>query len=141
MKITSILLAILFLSGCGRFLRVEHSNLELKIELDKSQYEIVGDVEGEASYVWILLLNLTNNWVGDSQTYGVIEYPGILYYRSLAEQHAIYYAIMNRNKRTDVQDIDYIVAPKFDTVITGFPPFYWKQTVKVSGKGIRLKGG
>ena len=39
------------------------------------------------------------------------------------------------------EDIDYIIAPKFDTKHHGFPPFVWKTTVKVTGKGIKLKEG
>ena len=134
MKKISILLSVLFLTGCSHHLRMEHGSLDLKVELDKSQYEIVGDVEGEASTKWLLLLYFPIP-LESSPTYGAIEYPGILY-RNVTERNAIYNAI-----KTSGKDIDYIIAPKFDTEVSGFPPIYWKTTVKVSGKGIRLKQG
>ena len=56
MKKILILLSVLFLTGCSHNLRMEHSSLDLKVELDKSQYEIVGNVEGEASTKWLLLV-------------------------------------------------------------------------------------
>ena len=125
---------LLLLTGCSHRLRMEHSGLDLKIELDKSQYEIVGNVEGEASTSWFLLFYIPIA-LESSPTYGAIEYPGI-FVRNVTEQNAIYNAIINSG-----EDIDYIVAPHFETLVTGFPPFYWKTTVKVSGKGIRLKEG
>ena len=132
MKRILIFISILFLTGCSHSLRMEHSGLDLRVELDKSQYEIVGDIEGEASTRWLLLLYIPIA-LESSPTYGTIEYPGILY-RNVTEQNAIYDAIANSG-----ENIDYIIAPKFDTEISGFPPFYWKTTVKVSGKGIKLK--
>ena len=125
---------LLVFTGCSHSLRMEHSNLDLKVELDKSQYEIVGNIEGEASTSWLLLFYIPIP-LESSPTYGAIEYPGI-FYRNVTEQNAIYNAIQYSGK-----DIDYIVAPHFDTKVTGFPPIYWKTTVKVSGKGIRLKEG
>ena len=70
-----------------------------------------------------------------SPTYGTIEYPGISY-RNITEQNAIYNAIQTSGK-----DVDYIIAPKFYTKNSGFPPFLWKTTVKVTGKGVKLKEG
>ena len=125
---------LLVFTGCSHSLRMEHSNLDLKVELDKSQYEIVGNIEGEASTSWLLLFYIPIP-LESSPTYGAIEYPGI-FVRNVTERNAIYNAIQYSGK-----DIDYIVAPHFDTKVTGFPPFYWKTTVKVSGKGIRLKEG
>ena len=132
MKRISIFLLMLFFMGCYHQLRMEHSSLDLKVELDKSQYEIVGDVEGEASTSWFLLFYIPIP-LESSSTYGSLEYPG-MFYRNVTEQNAMYNAI-----KYSGEDIDYIIAPKFDTEIKGFPPIYWKTTVKVTGKGIRIK--
>ena len=134
MKKILILLSVLFLTGCSHNLRMEHSSLDLKVELDKSQYEIVGNVEGEASTKWLLLFYFPIP-LKSSPTYGAIEYPGISY-RNVTEQNAIYNAIQTSGK-----DVDYIIAPKFYTKNSGFPPFLWKTTVKVTGKGVKLKEG
>ena len=129
-----LLLIALLIVGCSHHLRMEHGNLDIKVELDKSQYEIVSEVSGEATTRWLLFVYFPIQFEGSS-TYGMIEYPGI-FYRGETEQNAIYNTIKYSGK-----DIDYIIAPKFDTKVSGFPPFYWKKTVKVTGKGIKLKEG
>jgi hypothetical protein len=129
-----IILSALLITGCSHYLRMEHSNLDMKIELDKSQYEIVGNIQGEATTSWFLLVYIPIP-VETSPNYGSLEYPGI-YYRGATENNAMYNAIKNSGK-----DVDYIIAPKFDTELSGFPPFFWKTTVKVTGKGIKLIEG
>ena len=124
-------ISVLLLTGCSHHLSMDSSSLDLTIQLDKSQYEIVGDIQGEASTSWLWLyfpipLKTSNNY---GKIYGV-------YHRSAAGQNAIYNAIESSGK-----DVDYIIAPKFDTRYHGFPPFLWKTTVKVTGKGVKLKEG
>ena len=111
---------------------MDSSSLDLTIQLDKSQYEIVGDIQGEASTSWLLLLTFPIP-LQTSSNYGKIY--GV-YNMSIAGQNAIYNAIESSD-----EDVDYIIAPKFDTRYHGFPPFLWKTTVKVTGKGVKLKEG
>ena len=132
MKKISIILSAILLTGCGQKLSMDYSSLDLKIELDKSQYEIVGDIQGEASTSWLLLLIFPIP-LQTSSNYGKIY--GV-YNKSAAGQNAIYNAIESSD-----EDVDYIIAPKFDTRIHGFPPFLWNTTVKVTGKGVKLKEG
>ena len=132
MKKIILFISVLLLTGCSHHLSMASSSLDLTIELDKSQYEIVGDIQGEASTSWLFLvyfpipLQTSNNY---GKIYGV-------YNMSAAGQNAIYNAIAN-----SYEDVDYIIAPKFYTKNSGFPPFLWKTTVKVTGKGIKLKEG
>ena len=132
MKKMIIFISVLLLIGCSHHLSMDSSSLDLTINLDKSQYEIVGDIQGEASTSWLLLfyipipLQASNNY---GKIYGV-------YNMSAAGQNAIYNAIESSD-----EDVDYIIAPKFDTRIHGFPPFLWNTTVKVAGKGVKLKEG
>jgi hypothetical protein len=129
-----IILSALLITGCSHNLSMEHSTLDMKIELDKSQYEIVGDIQGEATTRWFLLVYIPIP-LETSPNFGSLEYPGI-FYRGATEKNAMYNAIKNSGK-----DVDYIIAPKFDTELSGFPPFYWVTTVKVTGKGIKLIEG
>ena len=131
MKKISIILSAILLTGCSQKLSMDYSSLDLKIELDKSQYEIVGNIKGVASSSWLWLyfpipLKRTKEY---GHIYG-------LYYKNTTAQNAIYNAIAN-----SYNDIDYIVAPKFYIKYSGFPPFLWKTTVTVVGKGVKLKEG
>ena len=131
MKKIIIFISVLLLTGCSHHLSMPSSRLDLTIQLDKTQYEIVGDIQGEASTSWLWLylpipLKTSNNF---GKIYGV-------YNASAAGQNAIYNAIESSD-----EDVDYIIAPKFDTQYSGFPPFFWKTTVKVTGKGVKLKAG
>ena len=131
MKIKFLLLALFLLTGCSHHLSMPSASLDLTIDLDKSQYEIVGDIQGEATTSWLWLYFAIP--LKTSDNYGKISG---FYHRSAAGQNAIYNAI----KSSD-EDVDYIIAPKFDTQYHGFPPFLWKTTVKVTGKGIKIKEG
>ena len=132
MKKIIIFISVFLLTGCSHQLSMDSSSLDLIIELDKSQYEIVGDIKGKASTSWLLLLIFPIP-LQTSSNYGKIY--GV-YNMSIAGQNAIYNAIESSD-----EDVDYIIAPKFDTEIKGFPPIYWKTTVKVTGKGIKLIEG
>ena len=131
MKIRFLLLSLFLLTGCSHHLSMPSTSLDLTIDLDKSQYEIVGDIQGEATTSWLWLYFPIP--LQTSSNYGKI--VGI-YHASGAGQNAIYNAI----DRSD-EDIDFILAPKFDTEYHGFPPFLWKTTVKVTGKGVKIKEG
>ncbi|MDP8267769.1 MAG: hypothetical protein P9L97_03470 [Candidatus Tenebribacter davisii] len=132
MKKVLLLLIPFLLIGCTKNLMMERSTLQTIIQLDKSQYDIVGDISGEASisYIWILFVPMP---FGVENTFGSLEYPSrYSRFRSGVEQNAIYNAV------TSVEGIDAIITPKFETETTGFPPLYWTTKVKVTGKGIRL---
>ena len=131
MKQIIIFISVFLLTGCSHHLSMDSSSLDLIIELDKSQYEIVGDINGMASTSWLWLYFPIP--LKTSSHYGKIFG---FYHRSTAAQNAIYNAIAN-----SYEDVDYIIAPKFYTKISGFPPFFWKTTVTVTGKGVKIKEG
>jgi hypothetical protein len=51
----------------------------------------------------------------------------------MVESMAVYNALEKS------QGADMIIAPRYEMTVTGFPPFYWKTTVMVKGKGLKLK--
>ena len=130
-----ILIFFIIITGCYNQLKIERSNLDVQIQLDESQYDIIGNISGEASvtYIWLLLPFPINFKTG----YGKLEYPAGYYYpfRGETEQNAIYDAIQSAD------GVDAIITPKFERRITGFPPFFWTVNVKVNGKGIIIKEG
>ena len=131
MKKIIIFISVFLLTGCSHHLSMDSSSLDLIIELDKSQYEIVGDINGTASTSWLWLYFPIP--LKTSSHYGKIFG---FYHRSTAAQNAIYNAIAK-----SYEDVDYIIAPKFYTKNSGFPPFFWKTTVTVTGKGVKIKEG
>ena len=131
MKIKFLLLSLFLLTGCSHHLSMPSASLDLTIDLDKSQYEIVGDIQGEATTSWLWLYFPIP--LQTSSNYGKISG---YYVGNGAGANAIYNAIESSD-----EDVDYIIAPKFDTQYHGFPPFLWKTTVKVTGKGIKIKEG
>ncbi len=129
-KMMILILAFSFI-GCAKYARIEHASLNTTIQLEKSQYEIVGDITGEASVPYLLIFAL-----GMKTNFGGLEYPfGIMRYRHPVEQNAIFNAIKSH------PGVDAIMTPRFETEITGLPPLFWNIKVKVTGKGIKIKEG
>lgn len=127
----TLLVAALLFTGCSmNTAKMEKSALNTTIQLDKSQYEIIGDVTGKAEITQILffVMGVKPNY---GELSGTIRF-GFQSYNT-AEAMAIYDAIDNS------QGADAIIAPKFKTQTTMFFPFYSKQTVEVTGKAIKLK--
>lgn len=133
-KLILILMAVtmLFVFGCSsNMARMEKSALNTTIQLDKSQYEIVGDISGKADITTILMIFP----IGVQPNYGVLNTPlnlGDFMSRGQAESQAIYNAIQSSK-------VDAIIAPKYTYKTTMFLPFYIKETCEVTGKGIKLK--
>lgn len=132
-KLYFLLLAVILLLSTGCMMntaRLEKSALNTNIQLDKSQYEIIGEISGKAEVTQILFFVQ-----GVKPNYG--ELSGTInlgfYSRSSAESMAIYDAIEKSGKA------DAIIAPKFKSHSYMFFPFYSKTTVEVTGKGIKLK--
>jgi len=135
MKINLVrFLGVLLLSGCASTLQVDRGVVQTVATLDKDQYEIVGTVEGEAtvSYVFFFFP------IGAKPQSGVLFNPYFVFpFGTTAgpvKGMAIYNAIESQ------PDVDMIIAPRFESTVKGFPPFYWTTTVKVKGKGVKIKG-
>ena len=145
MKKTLAIFNIILFYGCSStYSSMQQSNLETSIQLDKSQYEIVGDIKGssQVTYIWFFpywWIPLTTE-----SEYGSFElksgrfirrsHQGIFFISP--DQIAMYDAIKS------VKGVDAIIVPKFSTEYSylGFP-FIFRKYVKVTGKGIKIKIG
>jgi len=125
-----VLAGCFLLSGCT-FMQMDRGTIQTVANLDKDQYEITGDIEGNASVTTVLLIFQ----IGMKETYGSFHNPNKPWGNShgAVQSMAIYDAIENSD------GADMIIAPRFEMRVTGFPPFYWKTSVKVKGKGIKIK--
>ncbi|MCF7809678.1 hypothetical protein K9N50_01680 [bacterium] len=128
----AIIACCILLSGCT-FMQMDRGSIQTVANLDKDQYEITGDIEGNASVTTVFFFFA----IGLESNYGTLYNP--TFHTPWDNGHggvegmAIYNAIENSD------GADMIIAPRFETRVTGFPPFYWKTTVKVKGKGIKIK--
>lgn len=128
-KLVVLLLAalLLLITGCTmNSARMERSAMNASVQLDKSQYEVVGDISGSAEVTQILFFV-----DGVKPNYGQLMFGYPSY--SSVEAMAVYDAIENS------KGADSIIAPRFKTKSTMFFPFYSKTSVTVTGKGIKLK--
>ena len=127
-KIRFIFFSILclLLSGCS-IKSIPVSSINTTIELDSSMYEIVGRVSGEATQSWLFLI-IPIYTSRDPFKYGSLN--GVLYKH--VESMAIFDAI-------ESNDIDALIAPKFEKEQTGPLPFYRKIHVNVTGIGIKFE--
>lgn len=125
---------ILFLTGCTSVSNnLPQSNLFVNVNLEKSQYDIVGNISGEATVVRVLIFPI-----------GVERKCGYLYGNndqdpwiigalpSAAKRMAVYKAIENS------PNVDYMIMPKYDIVDENYF-FYRSLSVKVTGLGIKIK--
>ena len=132
--IIATLLSLSLLTGCAATLQVDRGIVQTVATLDKDQYEIVGKVEGEATVTYVFSFFP----IGSKPQSGVLYNPfrpdpfspaagspsGMARYNAIESQPGV----------------DMIIAPRFESKVEGFPPFYWKTTVKVKGKGVKIKG-
>lgn len=118
---------LLIITGCTTNSAImERSAMNASVQVDKSQYEIIGDISGSAEVTQVLFFVQ-----GVKPNYGKIMFGYPSY--SSVEAMAIYDAIENS------KGADSIIAPRFKTNSFMFFPFYSKTTVTVTGKGIKLK--
>ena len=143
-KTLAIFIIILFYGCSSTYSSIQQSNLETSIQLDKSQYEIVGDIKGSSkvTYIWIppyFWFPLTTE-----SEYGSFEinsgrfirrsHQGIFFISP--DQIAMYDAIKS------VKGVDAIIVPKFTSEYSLFGfPFIFSKYVRVTGKGIKIKIG
>jgi len=122
----------MLLAGCT-MMSMDRGSIQTVANLDKDQYEITGDIEGSASVTMVFFIFPLNWKLKYGSFYSPTFHPRWGNTHGSVGSMAIYDAIEKSG------GADMIIAPRFETVITGFPPFYWKSTVKVKGKGIRIK--
>lgn len=96
------------------------------VQLDQSQYEVIGDISGSVEVTDILFIP-----IGAKPKYGSLMFGYTSFDR--VEAMAIYDAIENS------KGADSIIAPRFKTKTFMVFPFYSKTSVSVTGKGIKLK--
>jgi hypothetical protein len=110
------------------------------VYIDKSQYEIIGDIEGQAVRRELIFGFITTN-IGRGYSGGNIYFVaslspiiGLRYpiESGSAEEMAIYDAIVKS------EGADFMIFPKFQYEVSGFPPLYKNVKVKVIGKGVKL---
>jgi hypothetical protein len=132
-KLISALLLLVTLSGCGSSLQMDRGTVQAVANLDKSQYDITGDVQGEASVTWVFFFFP----IGTKPQMGTFYNPMMVFPFGSSDGPvhgmAVYNAIEN------APGVDMVIAPRYESEVKGFPPFYWTTTVKVKGKGLKLK--
>lgn len=125
--------ASLALLGCGARLQIDRGAVVTVANLGPENYEIVGDVEGVGSVTYVLLVFP----IGSEPKGGVLYNPFMPMPFApppgTPSGMAIYNAIESN------PGVDMVIAPRFESTVKGFPPLFWTTTVKVKGKGVRLK--
>jgi hypothetical protein len=119
--------ALFMLAGCTyNTANLETTRVNTVLNLDKSQYEITGDITGQATGTWVLFfrVNRTTMCAGSFNGWQ---------YSDMLSSEAVYDAIQKSN------GADAMIAPRYTTTFSGVPPFYMHREVNVIGKGIRLK--
>ncbi len=132
-KISLLVLVALIIAGCGSTLQMDRGSVQTIATLEPDQYEITGDITGEARVTMVFFFFP----IGQKPQFGVLNNPNAIlpYYPTsgMVESMAVYNALEKS------QGADMIIAPRYEMNVTGFPPFYWKTTVSVKGKGLKLK--
>jgi len=125
-------LAVSLLSGCASTLQMDRGSVYTVANLDRSQFEILGDAVGEASISYVFIFP-----IGAKPEMGVLYNPmNPSPFASAVGQvkgMALYKAIES------VPGADLIIVPRYEAKTTGFPPIYWTTTVKVKGKAVKIK--
>jgi len=135
----ALFIAVLFLfTGCMTVKSHYQADTTVHINIDSDQYDIVGDIEGEAELKVINPLIIFPIMIGNTMKYGKIEYASKFRFNTLAIQMAIFNAIENAEAKYP-GGVDAVLTPKSTVITTGFPPFYIVTNAKVRGKGIRFK--
>ncbi|MFC1481302.1 hypothetical protein ACFL6E_03540 [Candidatus Neomarinimicrobiota bacterium] len=139
-RLFALIITILFLfTGCGTIKSHYQADATLHINVESSQYDIVGDIEGEAEMEVINPILIIPIVIGNTMKFGSIEYAGTKFkYRTTTTNMAIFNAIEAAEAKYP-GGVDAIITPKATITTSGFPPFYTKTNVTVKGKGIRFK--
>ena len=126
-------LALLLISGCATTLQMDRGTVYTVANLDRDHYEILGEAQGEASVSYVFFFFP----IGARPEMGVLYNPLNMSPFSAAvgpvRGMALYNAIES------VPGADIIIAPRYESTVKGFPPFYWTTTVKVRGKAVVIK--
>ena len=133
----SIIILTLILSSCSTIKTNYQSDTSVVIQVDSDNYEIVGDIEGEAegNILWLFYFPLV---LGDNKHYGRVQSNlWRSYSKGYVYDMAMYNAIEDANKKY-AGGVDAIITPKYTSSVSGFPPFWWNLKVKIKGKGIRF---
>mgnify|MGYP001460655358 CR=1 FL=1 len=142
-KTIFLLISILFLSSCSTTKNtIFESDTNVIVQIDSSQYDIIGNVKGESTIRNLLLLfdfgyNPFNYKYAVAQGRGWEYLPGILG-KGYAYDMALYNAIEEADQIYP-GGIDAIITPRYTKKVSGFFPFYKKTHIVVEGKGIRFK--
>lgn len=127
------LLVVLMLIGCGSTLQMDRGTVQTVATLDRDQYEITGDISGEASVTVVLFIFPIGAKPHSGRLYNPYNLFPIGTAPGVVEGMAVYNALENS------PDADMIIAPRYETEVKGFPPIFWTSKVKVKGKGLKLK--
>lgn len=135
-KLIFVSLIALFFTGCTTLINnVPKARMSVDINLDKTQYEIVSNISGEATVQRFLIFPIgveqkAGYLYGDSYYSGRPLLWGCL--AQVAKQMAVFNAVQSS------PDVDYMIMPKYDVVNENYV-IYEKTTVKVTGVGIKIK--
>ena len=135
-----VLILSLFLFSCSTMKYNYQSDTSVVVQVDSDNYEIVGDIEGEAEgdILWLFPIIYVPIPLGDNNQYGRVQGNfWTSYGKGFVYDMAMYNAIEDANKKYS-GGVDAIITPKYTSSITGFPPFWMHLEVKIKGKGIRL---
>ncbi|MBM3329845.1 MAG: hypothetical protein FJY67_10320 [Calditrichaeota bacterium] len=127
------LMAVL-LAGCGSSLQMDRGSVSAVCQLEPSQYEIIGDVVGEANVTMVFFFIPIGSKLERGTFFNAMAIATP--WESVEGQvrsMAIYNAIENSS------NADMVIAPRFESHVTGLPPLFWTTHVKVKGKGLKLK--
>ena len=141
---TIFIICIFLFLGCSTVTRNYQfqSDTSIVVQVESENYEIVGDIVGEASsklIIFPLYIIPLPIYFEDSKHYGRVTGHGwTSSSKEKTYQMAMYNAIEDANEKYP-GGVDAIITPKSRVTISGFFPFYWKWHVIIRGKGIRLK--
>jgi len=131
---------LVLITGCHTVSSNFQADTNVVVHVDSDNYEIVGDIKGEATYRALYLFPILPIFVpiGDNTLYGVVEGDGPRrLYKDASYDMAMYNAIRDANEKYE-GGVDAIITPKYQWKLSGFPPFFWKFHTKIEGKGIRF---
>jgi hypothetical protein len=121
---------VLLLTGCAiNEMQTSTSQIATNIQLDKTQYDITGDITGTATAGNVFIFPYGYKW-------NVGTFLGLFtgcFWDENVRSMAIYNALENSN------DADAIITPRYKSNTFWVPIFYSKTTVEVKGKGIKIK--
>jgi len=126
-------LATLFLVGCVSTMQMDRGTVQTVANLERDQYEILGEAQGEASISYVFFFFP----IGAKPEMGILYNPQIAAPFGSATGQVKGMALYNAIE--SVPGADMIIVPRYESTVKGFPPLYWTTTVKVKGKGIKIK--